>query len=44
MGISIKSCTYMTRMSKVDLWDSKITGQMEPTLTKVIVGTSEPDK
>ena len=44
MGISIKSCTYMERLNKVDLWDIQITGQVDITLINIIVGTSEPDK
>ena len=44
MGISVKSCMYIKRVNKVGLWDIKITGQIDPTLTKIIVGTSEPDK
>lgn len=44
MGISIKSCIYMKRLNKVHLWDIQITGQVDPTLIKIIVGTSESDK
>ena len=44
MGISVKSCTYMERLNKVDLWDIQITGQVDITLINIIVGTSEPDK
>lgn len=44
MGISVKSCTYMKRFNKVDLWDIQITGQIDPTVTKITVATSEPDK
>lgn len=44
MGISVKSCTYMKKLNKVDLWDIQITGQIDPTVTKIMVATSESDK